>query len=89
MASSLSNLNDNFAEGIHKNICKYITDKKEHEKCGVKYKDWECYHEYTNVKDDLLINKCSCFNKNDQKRCDKELNRRFINTYKWSNRDIN
>ena len=63
MASSLSNLVDILAEGIHKNKCKYRINNKKREKCGLKYKDCECYHEYTNVKDGLLIYACSCFNK--------------------------
>ena len=38
MASSLSNLVDNLAEGIHK----------------IKCKDWDCFLEYENVKDNLI-----------------------------------
>ena len=53
MASSLSNLVDNLAEKIHKIKCKYGHNKK-HETCGIKYKDCECYLEYTNFKDDLI-----------------------------------
>ena len=63
MGSSLSNLVDNLAEGIHKIKCKYKYDKK-CETCGIKYKDCECCHECTNVKDDLILCKCLCCNRN-------------------------
>ena len=36
MASSLSDLANNFAEGIHKIKCKYEHDDKKCETCGVK-----------------------------------------------------
>ena len=66
IASSLSDLVNNLAEEIHKIKCKYRHNKK-CETCGVKCKDCECCLEYTNVKDDLIINKCLCCNKNYQK----------------------
>ena len=53
---SLSNLVDNLAEGIHKIKCKYGHDNEKSEKCGSKYKDCDCCHEYTNVKYDLIEN---------------------------------
>ena len=47
MASSLSNLFDNLAEGIHK----------------IKHKCCDCFLEYESVKDNLIKNKClSCNN---------------------------
>ena len=53
MARSLSDLIENYCEGIHKIIyCKYGHDNK---KCEIKYKDQECYHEYTKAKGDSLI----------------------------------
>ena len=59
MARSLSDLIENYSEGIHKIIyCKYGHDNKEcekHQKCEIKYKDQECYHEYTKAKGDSLI----------------------------------
>ena len=55
MASSLSNLVNNLAEGIHKIKSKYEHDNKKCEKCGIKYKDRECCLEYTNVKVDLIL----------------------------------
>ena len=67
MTSSISDLFNNLAEGIHKIKCKYRHDKKL-ETCGVKYKDCENCREYTNVKDDLIIYKCLCCNKDYQKK---------------------
>ena len=46
MTSSISDLFNNLAEGIHKIKCKYRHDKKL-ETCGVKYKDCENCREYT------------------------------------------
>ena len=47
MASSLSHLVDNLAEGIHK----------------IKWKDCDCFLEYESVKDNLIKYKClSCNN---------------------------
>ena len=54
MASSVSNLVDNFAEGIHKIKCKYGHDNKKNEVCGIKHKDCVCCLEYKKVKDDLI-----------------------------------
>ena len=60
MTSSLSNLVDNLAEGIHKIKCKHAHDNRKCEMCGIKYKDCECCLEYTNIKDDLILCKCLC-----------------------------
>ena len=51
MASSLSNLVNNLAEVIHKSKCKNGHDKKKYETCRIKYKNYECFLEYANVKD--------------------------------------
>ena len=77
MASSISNLADNLAEGIHKIKCKYRHDNNKCEECGIKYKDCECYLQYTNIKDDLLVYKCSCCNKNYQKKFDEDLSIKY------------
>ena len=58
MASSLSNLANNLAEGIHQIKCKYGHDNKKREKCGIKYKDYECCLEYRNIRDYLIECKC-------------------------------
>ena len=54
MARSLSNLVNNLSEGIHKIKCKYGHEDKKCKTCGIKYKYWDCFLEYTNVKDDLI-----------------------------------
>ena len=38
MASSLSNLVNNFSEGVQRIKCKYRHDDKKFETCGIKYK---------------------------------------------------
>ena len=50
MAISLSNFVNNFAEKIHKIQCKYRYDDKKCRVCGIKYKYFECFLEYKNVK---------------------------------------
>ena len=67
MANSLSNLGNNFAEGIHKIKCKYEHDDKKCETCGIKYKYCDCFLEYANFKHDLIEHKCLCCNKCYQK----------------------
>ena len=57
MASSLSNLVDNLAEGTHKSKCKYC----------------DCFLEYESVKDNLMKYKCLSFNKNYSSKFDKKL----------------
>ena len=68
MTSSLSNLLNNLAEGIHEIKCKYKHDDKKCKNCGIKFKYCECYLEYTNVIDRLIQYKCLCCNKNYQKK---------------------
>ena len=69
--------------------CKYGYDNKKCETCGIKYKDGKCCLEYTNVKGNLIKNKCLRCNNNYQKKVDKNLKKRFPNTHKLSNHDIN
>ena len=57
MASLLSNLADNFTEGIHK----------------IKCKDCDCFLEYESVKDNLIKYKCLCFNKEYSRKIDEGL----------------
>ena len=71
MTSSLSNLVDNFAEGIHRIKYKYGHDNKKFQTCRIKYKGRDCCVEYTDVKDDLIEWKCLCCNKNYKKKFDK------------------
>ena len=63
MTSSLSNLVDNFSEGIHKIKCKYNHDNEKFEECRTKYKHCKCNLEYVNVKDDRIVYKLFCCNK--------------------------
>ena len=43
MANSLSNLVNNFSEGIHKIKCKQGHDGKKCETCRIKYKYCDCF----------------------------------------------
>ena len=78
MASSLSNLVNNLTEGIHKIKCKYGHDDKKCESCGIKYKNCECFLEYTNFKDNLREYRCLCCNKSYQKKFDENLKKLFL-----------
>ena len=73
MATSLSNLVDNLTEGIHK----------------IKCKECDCCCENESMKDSLIKNKCLSCNKNYSNKIDEELKKRFKNTFKFSNNDIN
>ena len=42
-------------------------DDKKIGSCGNKYKDYDCFLEYTNFKDDSIEHKCLCCNKNYKK----------------------
>ena len=74
MVSSLSNLVDNLAGGIHK----------------IKCKDSDYFFfKYENVKDNLIRNKCLFCNKNYINKFDEKLKKWFKNTFKLSDNDIN
>ena len=85
MASSLSNLVNNFSEGIHRIKCKCKHDDKKCETCRIKYKYCNCFLEYINFKVNLIEYKCLRCNKKYQHKFDKKLKERFFNTYKCSN----
>ena len=89
MASSLSNLVNNFSEGLHRIKCKLEHGDKKRETCGIKYKYCDCFLEYTIFKDDLIEYKCLSCNKSYQRKFDEKLKERFFNTYKFSNHDNN
>ena len=72
VASSLTNLVDNLAEGIHKTKCK----------------DCNCFLEYESVKDNLIKYKCLSCNKDYSNKFDEKLKKRFKNTFKFSKNDI-
>ena len=73
LATSLSNLADNLTEAIRK----------------IKCKDCDCFLEYESVKDNLIKYKCLTCNKNYSNKIDEELKKRFKNTIKFSNDNIN
>ena len=73
MASSLSNLVGILAEEIHK----------------IKCKDCDCFLEYESVKDNFIKYKCLSCNRNYSNKIDKELKKRFKNTFKFSDNNIN
>ena len=73
MVTWLSNLVDNLTEGVHK----------------IKCKDCDCFFEYESVKDNLIKYKCLSCNKGYSNKTDEELIKRFKNTFKFSNIDIN
>ena len=80
MASSLLNLPILFSEKIHKIKCKYRHGDKKCETCGNTNKVCDYFLECTNFKDDLKEYKCSCCNKNYQKKFDEKLKQRVFNT---------
>ena len=73
MATSLSNLVDNFAKGIHK----------------IKCKDFDCFLEYELVKDNMIKYKCLSCNKDYSNKLDEKLKKRFKYAFKFSDNDIN
>ena len=73
MSSSLSSLVDNLSEGLHKKKCTKCTS---------------CL-EYISIKDNKLIWKCIECNKNYKLHFNKDLIKRFANTYEFSNGHIN
>ena len=73
MTTSLSNLFDNLAEGIHK----------------IKCKDCDCLLEYESVKDNFIKYKCLSCNKGYSSMLDEKLKKKFKSTFKFSNNDIN
>ena len=73
MASSVADPVGNLAEGIHKIECK----------------DCSCIIEYEIVKDHLIKYKCLSYNKDYSNKVDEKLKKRFKNTLKLSNTDIN
>ena len=85
MASSSSNLVNNLSKGIHGIKCKFGHNHKKCETCRNKRKYCDCFLEYTNFKDDLIVYKCFACNKNYETKFDEELKEQCFNTYKFSN----
>ena len=67
MASSLSSRLNDLTEGIHEIKSKYKHNDQKCKTFGIKYKDWDCFLEYTNIKGDLIEYKCLCCNNNYEK----------------------
>ena len=88
MASSWPNLGNNLTEGIRRVKFKYEHDNKKCETCGSKYKNWECFLEYKNLRHNSVKDKCLCCNNNYRTKFDKNLKKWFFNTYNFSNHDI-
>ena len=73
MDRSLSSLVDNLSGGLHR------------EKCA----DCKSHLDYMSIKDDKLIFRCFGCKKKYEKEFNKELIKRFKNTYKFCDKDIN
>ena len=73
MSTSLSKLVDNLSEGLHYNRCA----------------DCKSCLDYMTTKDKKLIIRCFTCKKYYEKGFNKELIRRFANTYKFCNNDLN
>ena len=78
MASSLSNLVNNPAEGINRVKCKYGHHNKKCENGRIKYKNCTCFLEYNNFKDNLRKHICLCCNKNYQSIFDENLKKQLL-----------
>ena len=73
MSTSLSKLVDNLSEGIHNNRCV----------------DCKSCRDYMKTKDEKLIFKCFSCKKNYEKDFNKNLFKRFANTYEFCNGNLN
>ena len=73
MSTSLSEVVDNLSEGLHNKRCI----------------DCKSYLDYMITKDEKLIFRCFTCKKNYEKDFNKELIKRFANTYNFCNRDLN
>ena len=73
MSTSLSNLVTNLSEGVHND----------------KYRDYKSYLDYISIKNKKFIFRCFECKKNYEKEFNKKLIKRFANTYKFCNGNIN
>ena len=71
MTRPLSNLVNNLSAGLRRIKCKLGHDDKKCKTWGIKYKYRDCFHEYTNFKDNLMEYKCLICHKNCQKKLKK------------------
>ena len=72
MSTSLSKLVDNLSEGLHNDRCI----------------DYKSCLDYMTTKDEKLIFRCFSCKKNYEKDFNKELIKRFANTYRFCNKDL-
>ena len=75
---SLSNLENNLPEGVHRIKCKFGHDDKKYETYGIKYKYYNCFLEYLNFKDELINYKYLCCNKSFQHKFDEKSKEQFF-----------
>ena len=73
MSTSLSNLVNNLSEGLHNDRCI----------------DCKSCLDYMAIKDEQLIFRCFRCKKNFEKKFNKDLIKRFANTYEFCNGDLN
>ena len=73
MSSSLSKLVDNLSKGIHNNKCL----------------DCKCCLDYIKIKNEKLLLKCFNCNTYYKKKFNKDLIKKFKNTYSFCNNDLN
>ena len=66
----------------------YLVDTLTERILKIKYKDFHCFLEYENVKDNLIKYKCLSCNKDYPNKISK-IQTRFKNKSKFSNNDIN
>ena len=66
----------------------YLVDNLTKEIHKIKCKDCDCFLKYQSVKDNSIKYNCLSYNKNYSNKID-ELKKRFRNTFKLSNNDIN
>ena len=79
MASSLSNLVNNLAEGIHEMKFKYRHDNEKCKNCRLNANIASTLKVlYTDVKDNLILHKCLFCNKNNQKTFYENLKKPFL-----------
>ena len=89
MANSSSNFVINLAHEYYNIKCKYGHDNKQIEMFVFKYRHCDCFLQYTNFKHNLIEYKCLYCNKSYQRKFAERLKKQFLNTYNFSNHDIN
>ena len=77
------------AEGIHKIKCKYGHDDEKMKPVILNTTIVIAIFNIKALKNDLIEYKCFCSNKNYQKMFHEKLKKQFVNTYKFSNHDVN